>query len=325
MPGRKYSADGTYRYGFNGKENDNEVKGEGNQQDYGFRIYDTRIGKFLSVDPLIKKFPELTPYQFASNRPIDGIDWDGKEWKTSTKITKSDGIIITETEFTINIRVINQSTVITSPDKIKVIADNIAKGIEDDFTRSEVDLTDNNEIHIVKTKVVLDYTPLKSGEPAPTHSNGFWLVLDDKTTKTRVNSAGDEETYMTAGTARLGETQNNLIRVGITEDGRPISKSRYTRTGSHEIGHTGNLPHPWMLDANNARGIYDVQTYEAKKNSKGIITRIINKIFRKTAKDNLMNSDENPEVSERKNDSRKLTDVQIEVIRQTVEQQQPKK
>ncbi|MBW8686985.1 RHS repeat-associated core domain-containing protein [Chitinophaga rhizophila] len=50
MPGRAYESGG-YRYGFNGKENDNEVKREENQQDYGLRIYDPRIGKFLSVDP----------------------------------------------------------------------------------------------------------------------------------------------------------------------------------------------------------------------------------------------------------------------------------
>jgi len=80
MPGRSFNLDGSYRYGFNGKENDNEVKGEGNQQDYGTRIYDPRIGKFLSVDPITAKFPELTPYQFASNRPIDGVDQDGLEW-----------------------------------------------------------------------------------------------------------------------------------------------------------------------------------------------------------------------------------------------------
>lgn len=81
MPGRKYTApNSNYRYGFNGKENDNEVKGEGNQQDYGFRIYDPRLGKFLSVDPITDEYPELTPYQFASNRPIDGIDLDGLEW-----------------------------------------------------------------------------------------------------------------------------------------------------------------------------------------------------------------------------------------------------
>ena len=81
---------GTYRYGFNGKENDNEVKGTGNQQDYGFRIYDPRLGRFLSVDPLTPSYPMLTPYQFASNRPIDGIDLDGLEylpyWKSMYRI-----------------------------------------------------------------------------------------------------------------------------------------------------------------------------------------------------------------------------------------------
>ncbi len=80
MPGRQFKAGSPYRYGFNGKENDKEVKGEGNQQDYGMRIYDPRLGKFLSVDPITNKYPELTPYQFASNRPIDGIDLDGLEW-----------------------------------------------------------------------------------------------------------------------------------------------------------------------------------------------------------------------------------------------------
>lgn len=43
-------------------------------------MYDGRLGKFLSVDPLTPKYPELTPYQFASNRPIDGIDLDGLEY-----------------------------------------------------------------------------------------------------------------------------------------------------------------------------------------------------------------------------------------------------
>jgi RHS repeat-associated protein len=69
----------SYRYGFNGKENDNEIKGDGNQQDYGMRIYDPRVGRFLSVDPIQKKFPELTPYQFASNSPVGAIDLDGLE------------------------------------------------------------------------------------------------------------------------------------------------------------------------------------------------------------------------------------------------------
>ncbi len=79
-PGRKFlQGVKKYRYGFNGKEKDNEVKGEGNQQDYGMRIYDPRLGKFLSVDPISKSFPWYTPYQFAGNKPIFCIDLDGLE------------------------------------------------------------------------------------------------------------------------------------------------------------------------------------------------------------------------------------------------------
>ncbi|MGB0431208.1 MAG: RHS repeat domain-containing protein [Bacteroidia bacterium] len=68
-----------YRYGFNGKEQDPEWNGGGNMYDYGFRIYDPRIAKFLSVDPLFKSFPWYTPYQFAGNKPIWAIDLDGLE------------------------------------------------------------------------------------------------------------------------------------------------------------------------------------------------------------------------------------------------------
>ncbi len=73
-----YSATNGYRYGFNGKENDNEVKGEGNQQDYGFRINDPRLGKFLSVDQLSHKFPWQTPYCAFDNNPTNKIDPDGR-------------------------------------------------------------------------------------------------------------------------------------------------------------------------------------------------------------------------------------------------------
>jgi RHS repeat-associated protein len=77
MPGRKYNT-GNYRHGFNGKENDREW-GDQLIQDYGFRLYNPAIGKFLSVDPLAPDYPELTPYQFASNTPIWAIDLDGLE------------------------------------------------------------------------------------------------------------------------------------------------------------------------------------------------------------------------------------------------------
>jgi RHS repeat-associated protein len=81
MPGRTYLSGGSsnYRYGFNGKENDNEVEGVGNQIDYGMRAYDPRAGRFMSLDPLTKKFPFYAPYQYAGNSPILAKDLDGME------------------------------------------------------------------------------------------------------------------------------------------------------------------------------------------------------------------------------------------------------
>jgi RHS repeat-associated protein len=78
VPNRHGSSD-SYRYGFNGKENDNEIMGEGNFQDYGERSYNPRIGRFFSVDPLSKVFPMLSSYQYAANSPIANIDLDGRE------------------------------------------------------------------------------------------------------------------------------------------------------------------------------------------------------------------------------------------------------
>jgi hypothetical protein len=42
MPSRVSLTGKGYRFGFNGKENDNDVKGWENSQDYGMRIYDPR-------------------------------------------------------------------------------------------------------------------------------------------------------------------------------------------------------------------------------------------------------------------------------------------
>ena len=69
-----------YRFGFNGKERDDEGMGGGNQTyDYGFRIYNPGLAKFLSTDPLSSTYPWYTPYQFAGNKPIWAIDLDGLE------------------------------------------------------------------------------------------------------------------------------------------------------------------------------------------------------------------------------------------------------
>ncbi|ATL49385.1 hypothetical protein COR50_20610 [Chitinophaga caeni] len=55
------------------------MKREGNQQDCGMRVYDPRLGRFLSVDPLTSLYAFYSPYHFAGNTTINAIDLDGME------------------------------------------------------------------------------------------------------------------------------------------------------------------------------------------------------------------------------------------------------
>jgi RHS repeat-associated protein len=47
--------------------------------DYGYRNYDPQIGRFPQLDPLTDDYPELTPFQYASDEPIANVDIDGLE------------------------------------------------------------------------------------------------------------------------------------------------------------------------------------------------------------------------------------------------------
>ncbi|MFT6948306.1 MAG: RHS repeat-associated protein [Vicingaceae bacterium] len=78
MPGRGFTSGDGYRYGFNGMERDDEVSGSGNSYDFGARIYDSRIGRWLTNDPYAKKYPSLSPYTAFGNNPIYYIDPSGE-------------------------------------------------------------------------------------------------------------------------------------------------------------------------------------------------------------------------------------------------------
>ncbi|MFZ1824122.1 MAG: RHS repeat-associated core domain-containing protein [Chitinophagales bacterium] len=90
-PGRNWSTGSEYRFGFNGQEQDDEIKGIGNSYNFLFRVYDPRLGRFLSTDPLEKEFAWNSPYAFAENRPIDGRDLEGKEWENIKASNKKPG------------------------------------------------------------------------------------------------------------------------------------------------------------------------------------------------------------------------------------------
>ena len=86
MQGRSWTTGwGSYRFAFNGKEKDDEIKGTGNSYDFGNRLYDPRTGRWFKSDLKAGKYPFFSPYIFVANNPLYFIDPDGKDLYAATK------------------------------------------------------------------------------------------------------------------------------------------------------------------------------------------------------------------------------------------------
>ena len=80
MPTRQWSdPNSKYKYGFNGMEKDDDINVNGGSYDFGARIYDSRLGRWLSLDPLMVKYPNYSPYNFVLNSPLAILDVDGRD------------------------------------------------------------------------------------------------------------------------------------------------------------------------------------------------------------------------------------------------------
>ena len=67
----------SYRYGYQGSERDDELKGEGNSYVTHYRMLDPRLGRWLSTDPEEHELPDLSPYNSMGNNPILHNDPEG--------------------------------------------------------------------------------------------------------------------------------------------------------------------------------------------------------------------------------------------------------
>jgi RHS repeat-associated protein len=73
---------------------DNELKGEGSSYDFGARLLDPRIGRWLSTDPLAEEFPSVSPYAYSFNSPIMFVDPDGRAPKPPSYFVNQRGFWI---------------------------------------------------------------------------------------------------------------------------------------------------------------------------------------------------------------------------------------
>ncbi|WP_370514058.1 RHS repeat domain-containing protein [Flavobacterium sp. LMO6] len=115
----RHGSSNSYRYGFQGQEKDDELKGEGNSLNYTFRMHDPRVGRFFAIDPLTHKYPHYTPYSFSGNKVIAFRELEGLE-----EIYAADGKFIGKIGNSTEIRVVHSNQF---PEKIKEKIDALNK------------------------------------------------------------------------------------------------------------------------------------------------------------------------------------------------------
>lgn len=264
LNGRHNSEADGYRYGFNGMEADDEVKNlKGTSYDFGARMYDPRVGRWLTIDPLAGKYPSMSPYIFVGNMPIIAIDPNGKEI-IFTVTKKEDGTL--HVHMTLNAKLVDETYRGISEDKMGEYKDRISSAIKEYYELSQGHLWKVEDVNgeLVSGDFDMSVTVnLEVSEGLEPGDHGIYLRdpgnLPDESSEScvaPVNVDGLSEpgtNYIYLSTSILenkpeppsaeqgyspdeavgGENRPSYAGTGFTETGEPTLE----RTVSHELGH----------------------------------------------------------------------------------------
>ena len=253
MPGRNWSSN-SYKFGFNGKLNDNEVFGAtGSFQDYGMRMYDTRTCRFMGVDPLTSKYPMLTPYQFASNTPIQAIDLDGLEGLQYLQIMKTSNndktVIKRIVEVDVHVAVSQKAeSNHFKSSEVKSIESNLNK----EYNNNEYKDANGNEVEFVFNMIEFDVDNTTSEDYAKKLKINSDNYIKTKNGITMAAKGFVIEKSNLDGNTQ-GSTRQNHVKISKTANNS-------SHTEAHETGHIflnySNSPIITVSEHENAGGIF---------------------------------------------------------------------
>ena len=280
--------------------------------------------RFLSVDPLGHKFPELSPYQYASNRPIDGKDLDGLEWQSTGKFFNS----VTgkyEIDYKVTLSLNNDQNLLRLANDRAQLAtyQNTA-----DQVFSKLDAKGTEEDPIISANVIF------TDQKGP--FNAQFFIQTATITDQKDLPAKDKKFVFAGNTVNPGNSQVNTVEIPIAtqynfklDDGhiihapvRALDDKSIARSFSHELGHTAGLLHVFPASINipfNEQSPFDLSTYLQALLPEGNPNIVFN---------NLLNSPANPNQSlnpdnQGKPQGTQLTPEQRRRIEETVQKQQP--
>lgn len=205
---------GGYRYGFNGMEADDEIKGTKNSYDFWARMYDPRIGRWLTIDPQAREYPDLNPYNFVENSPMIMNDPTGES-----------GIVTIDKEarnITIEANIVLYGTSATAE-----LAQSTAKDVQDTWNAADGRVMIDGIEYCVNFVITAEYQPTLT--PAEVSAN-----TDYKNNYIRVEETNSKGvSYMVGSSSGGGSNSGYYLLKNITAD--------KSTTEGHEMGHGWGL------------------------------------------------------------------------------------
>jgi RHS repeat-associated protein len=215
MNGRSFSNE-NYRFGFNGKERDNETFTDA--YDFGARILDTRLGRWLSVDPLYRKYSDWNPYHFAFDKPILYLDNDGRDGILSVVQHSEEEILKTGIAKTITLQ---SNIFFYGPDAASVDIDRLNKKASDLHNTRYFFNETTGETYKVEIKISYSYAQEldKAAEGDKSQFSTATNIIDAAgTTKEAIGfQEGDNVLQINANKLTNGGHQPGELSGGTTE------------------------------------------------------------------------------------------------------------
>ena len=202
-------------YKYNGKELDQ--KGGLDWYDYGARMYDATLGRFMKTDRFLEKYVSLSPYQYGANNPVNNIDINGD----SIWYTLNDNIVTMH----VTAKIFNNSS---DNINMKRAAKDIVSDIKSTY-EGEFEWSDGKTYNL---KVDMDLKVVTSMKDVESADHLFVLADSDGEGARGVTSMSGGK-VMTLASRDFAN--NNLLSNNLSHNN--------TFTATHEFGHAAGLLH----------------------------------------------------------------------------------
>ena len=238
MPSRGETTQ-SYRYGFNGQEKDDEVYGEGSAYDFGERIYDSRIGKWFSIDPSQVKYPGLSPYAFVANNPIRFLDIGGKDFVVSVNNSGENRTITIKQ----NIYPVSEEAALQLEASVKELNDLTKIVTIDDVAYTvifEINIMPLNTTPVPYTQTEAQAIAINATNSAQTELQGNIYVGNTSYPRYKYNPSTGRNDYI-GGNAGGNFYRMFMVPTDISSNPGLVQGGNFPSLLSHEILHTFGL------------------------------------------------------------------------------------